>query len=450
MPSTGIARVSPRRAPPSRCCSSAARPARSPRSARARRPSRPRWRPTWDSPSPTCRGTRSATASASSPRRSDSSSATLGKLARDLALLAQSEVGEAFEAAAPGRGGSSTMPQKRNPVAAAIALAAATRVPALVATMLAAAVQEHERGLGNWPAEWETLPEIVLLAAGALDAMADAVAGLEVDAARMQANLDLTQGQLLAEAVQMALAPALGRDTAHALVADACRRATAQRRHLRDVLADDAKVGAVLDDAALRGLFEPASYLGAERRVHRPRARPLRAEGSLMPFADLAEVRLHYRLDGPEGAPVLVLSNSLGTDLDMWEAQMAALTAHCRVLRYDTRGHGQSSVPPGPYTIAQLGRDVVALLDHLALERVDFAGVSMGGMTGMWLGVHVPERIGKLTLANTAARIAPPDLWNARIEKVNAGGMAAISDAVLAPLVHAGLRGARARDASRR
>jgi 3-carboxy-cis,cis-muconate cycloisomerase len=189
--------------------------------------------------------------------------ATLGKLARDLALLAQSEVGEAFEAAAAGRGGSSTMPQKRNPVAAAIALAAATRVPALVATMLAAAVQEHERGLGNWPAEWETLPEIVLLAAGALDAMADAVAGLEVDGARMQANLDLTQGQLLAEAVQMALAPALGRDTAHALVADACRRATAQRRHLRDVLADDAKVGAVLDDAALRRLFEPASYLGA-------------------------------------------------------------------------------------------------------------------------------------------------------------------------------------------
>jgi 3-oxoadipate enol-lactonase len=150
-----------------------------------------------------------------------------------------------------------------------------------------------------------------------------------------------------------------------------------------------------------------------------------------MPFADLAEVRLHYRLDGPDRAPVLVLSNSLGTDLDMWEAQIAALTAHWRVLRYDTRGHGQSSVPPGPYMIAQLGRDVVALLDHLGLDRVDFAGVSMGGMTGMWLGVHEPARVGKLTLANTAARIAPPDLWDARIEKVTAGGMEVISDAVL-------------------
>jgi 3-oxoadipate enol-lactonase len=150
-----------------------------------------------------------------------------------------------------------------------------------------------------------------------------------------------------------------------------------------------------------------------------------------MPFADLAEVRLHYRLDGPDRAPVLVLSNSLGTDLDMWEAQIAALTAHWRVLRYDTRGHGQSSVPPGPYMIAQLGRDVVALLDHLGLDRVGFAGVSMGGMTGMWLGVHEPARVGKLTLANTAARIAPPDLWDARIEKVTAGGMEVISDAVL-------------------
>lgn len=150
-----------------------------------------------------------------------------------------------------------------------------------------------------------------------------------------------------------------------------------------------------------------------------------------MPFADLAEVRLHYRLDGSDRAPVLVLSNSLGTDLDMWEAQIAALTAHWRVLRYDTRGHGQSSVPPGPYMIAQLGRDVAALLDHLGLDRVDFAGVSMGGMTGMWLGVHEPGRIGHLVLANTAARIAPPDLWDARIEKVTAGGMAAISDAVL-------------------
>jgi 3-carboxy-cis,cis-muconate cycloisomerase len=188
--------------------------------------------------------------------------ATLGKLARDLSLLAQTEVGEAFEPVAPGRGGSSTLPQKRNPVAAAITLAAATRVPPLVATMLAAAVQEHERGLGNWPAEWETLPQILLLTAGALDAMADAVDGLEVDPARMRRNLDVTHGQLMAEAIQMALAPAMGKSAAHEHVAAACREAALQQRELRAVLAADAKVHAVLDDAALDRLFDPAGYVG--------------------------------------------------------------------------------------------------------------------------------------------------------------------------------------------
>jgi len=154
------------------------------------------------------------------------------------------------------------MPQKRNPVGAAIALAAAVRVPGLVATMLSAAVQEHERGLGNWPAEWETLPQIAMLTAGSLDAMHDAIDGLEIDAARMRANLEQSQGQILAEAAQMALAPALGRDVAHDLVANASRRAAAERRHLRDVLGEDARVTAILDRDALARLFEPQSYLG--------------------------------------------------------------------------------------------------------------------------------------------------------------------------------------------
>ena len=189
--------------------------------------------------------------------------ATLGKLARDIALLAQSEVAEAFEPAAPGRGGSSTLPQKRNPVAASVAIAAAVRVPHLVGTMLAAAVQEHERGLGNWPAEWDTLPEIVLLAAGALDAMAETVTGLDVDPARMRANLERSNGQILAEAVQMALAPTLGRDVAHHVVRDASARALREERHLKDVLADDPQVRAAIDEAGLARLFDPANYLGS-------------------------------------------------------------------------------------------------------------------------------------------------------------------------------------------
>ncbi|HSU43244.1 MAG TPA: 3-carboxy-cis,cis-muconate cycloisomerase [Casimicrobiaceae bacterium] len=191
--------------------------------------------------------------------------ATLGKLARDLSLLAQTEVGEADEPAAPGRGGSSTMPQKRNPVGASIALAAAVRVPGLVATMLHAAVQEHERGLGNWPAEWETLPQIVMLTAGALDAMAEVADGLDVHADRMRANLDLTHGLIYAEAVQMALAPAMGRDAAHSLVAGACRRASAQRAHLRDILESEPRVNEVLGREAIAKLFDPTAYLGESR-----------------------------------------------------------------------------------------------------------------------------------------------------------------------------------------
>jgi len=128
--------------------------------------------------------------------------ASLGKFARDVALLAQSEVGEAQEPALPGRGGSSTMPQKRNPVGAAIALEAAVRVPGLVSTMLTAAVQEHERGLGNWPAEWTALPDIALCASGALAAMVELVEGLDVDADRMRANLEITRGLIFAEAVR--------------------------------------------------------------------------------------------------------------------------------------------------------------------------------------------------------------------------------------------------------
>jgi len=189
--------------------------------------------------------------------------ATLGKLARDVALLAQSEVGEAQEPALPGRGGSSTMPQKRNPVGAAIALEAAVRVPGLVATMLTAAVQEHERGLGNWPAEWTTLPDIALCASGALAAMVEVVEGLDVDADRMRTNLDITQGLIFAEAVQMALAPEMGRGTAHSLVAGACRRAIAEHAHLREILAQEPKVTQILDAQALVQLFDSQHYLGA-------------------------------------------------------------------------------------------------------------------------------------------------------------------------------------------
>jgi 3-carboxy-cis,cis-muconate cycloisomerase len=188
---------------------------------------------------------------------------TLGKMARDLSLLMQTDIAEAFEPSGEGRGGSSTMPHKRNPVTSAIVLSAATRAPGLVATMLSAMVQEHERGLGGWHAEWTALPELMVLTAGALAHMADTMSGLEIDPARMRANLDVTNGLIMAEAVSMALAAKIGKAQAHEQVEAASRKAVAEKRHLRQVLADDKAVAAQLSDAELDRLFDPQNYLGA-------------------------------------------------------------------------------------------------------------------------------------------------------------------------------------------
>ncbi len=192
---------------------------------------------------------------------------TLGKIARDISLHMQTEVAEVFEPAGEGRGGSSTMPHKRNPVASAVALAAAVRVPGLAATMLSAMVEEQERGLGGWHAEWDTLPEIFSLSAGALHHLTDAVAGLELDPMKMAENLELTRGLIFAEAVQMALGPALGRLPAHDLVQAAARRALAEKRSLKDVLAADPQVAKHLPPAELGRLFDPRQYLGASQAM---------------------------------------------------------------------------------------------------------------------------------------------------------------------------------------
>lgn len=151
-----------------------------------------------------------------------------------------------------------------------------------------------------------------------------------------------------------------------------------------------------------------------------------------MPDAQLGDVRLHYRFDGPDGAPVVVLSNSLGTALSMWSPQMEALTRHFRVLRYDSRGHGASSAPAGAYSLAQMGSDVLALLSHVGVTRARFCGLSMGGMVGLWLGIHAPAHFERVAVSNTAARIGTPDTWNARIARVREAGMQGIVDAVLA------------------
>jgi 3-carboxy-cis,cis-muconate cycloisomerase len=185
---------------------------------------------------------------------------TLGKIARDISLHAQTEIAELHEPAEAGRGGSSAMPHKRNPVASAAILSAATRVPALVSTMLSAMIQEDERGLGGWQAEWETLPEIVTLTAGALHHLTAVAPKLEIDAARMRENLDLTRGLVFAEAATAALGEKIGRSQARALLDALTAQAAKEKRSLREVLAEHPEAKKHLSSAELDKLFDVRAF----------------------------------------------------------------------------------------------------------------------------------------------------------------------------------------------
>lgn len=151
-----------------------------------------------------------------------------------------------------------------------------------------------------------------------------------------------------------------------------------------------------------------------------------------MAFIQIDDIRMHYRTEGDPNRPCVVLSNSLGTDLSMWDAQADALARDFYVLRYDTRGHGQSERGNTPLTLDRLGRDVVQLLDAMAISRAHFCGISMGGMTGQWLGIHQPQRLNKLVVANTAARIGTQDGWSGRAAQVRAHGMDGVADGAAA------------------
>jgi 3-oxoadipate enol-lactonase len=150
-----------------------------------------------------------------------------------------------------------------------------------------------------------------------------------------------------------------------------------------------------------------------------------------MPFAKLPDTQLRYQFDGPANAPVVLFSNSLGTNFRMWDAQLSDFTQQFRVLRYDTRGHGESTVTPGPYNIAQLSRDVLHLLDVLSIDRVHFCGLSMGGMTGMEFASHSPSRVGKLVICSSGAKLGTAETWNTRIETVQKSGMKPVAAAAM-------------------
>jgi 3-carboxy-cis,cis-muconate cycloisomerase len=187
---------------------------------------------------------------------------TMGKFATDVKLMMQTEVGEAFEPSAPGRGSSSTMPQKRNPVACNFIVACASFVRQNVAAMLDAMIEDHERATGPWQIEWVAIPAMFLATSGALSHARALAEGLQIDPERMRANLELTGGLIMAEAVMMALAPHVGRERAHDLVGELCDRARKENRPLIDLLAANGEVSPHFDRPTLAKLLDPMSYLG--------------------------------------------------------------------------------------------------------------------------------------------------------------------------------------------
>jgi 3-carboxy-cis,cis-muconate cycloisomerase/3-oxoadipate enol-lactonase len=352
----------------------------------------------------------------------------LGKIALDVTLLAQTEIGEVSEPAGGGRGGSSTLPHKHNPIGAVLVVAGTRRVPGLVATLLGAMAQEHERATGAWHAEWEPLFELLRLAGGAAARTRDLLHGLEIHPQRMRANLEATGGLLMAERVAGGLTEGLGRVAANDLVQRLAAEAADSSRPLREILLADPTVRQHLDEAAIDRLLDSAGYLGsAGQLIDRALAAHQARRGTAPPARRGSDrrARLAYELSGPEQAPVLVLGNSMGTTSAMWDEQLAALTGRLRVLRYDHRGHGASEAPPGPYRIEQLGRDLLGLLDDLGLDQVSFCGLSLGGMIGIWLAANAPDRIDRLALCCTAATVNG-EVYLERAAKVRAGGTGSV------------------------
>lgn len=160
-----------------------------------------------------------------------------------------------------------------------------------------------------------------------------------------------------------------------------------------------------------------------------------------MPMIDADGCPIHVEVEGPDGAPALMLSNSLGTTLSMWDPQARAFAEKFRLIRYDRRGHGQSGAPKGPYSMERLGRDVLAVLDALRIEKTNWCGLSMGGMVGQWLGANAPGRMGRMILSNTACYYADKEIWNGRIRLLREKGLAAVADGTMERWFTSGFRG---------
>lgn len=409
--------------------------------------------------------------------------AVVAKIGRDITLLAQTEVGEVSEHAA-GQGGSSTMPHKRNPIAAVSAVAAAAQAPGLVATLLAA-TPDLQRGAGSWHAEWQPFTDLLRGTAAAVSWLRTSLSRLRVHPVRMRRNLAHTHGVLMAERVSTALIPRLGRLAAHEVV-EGCAARTSGQTTFADALSTHPQLADVLTRTEIDALLEPSTYLGStqffiDRALAAHVGAPLptarldgpewasadgppssgiglrggklaRASGAPLGVGDgLSTVRsagkafdgqvrgsmnpvdLHSVASGEVSHEPVLLMNALGSDLSIWDEYAHALTGNgFRVIRYDARGHGESPVPFGPYSLADLGNDLEGVLDRHGVTSAHVVGISLGAMTGLWLARHRPERVRGLVACCTSARPGTPQMWRERAAQARAEGMSGIATASVA------------------
>jgi 3-oxoadipate enol-lactonase len=347
---------------------------------------------------------------------------SISKIANDVCLMMQTEIAEVFEGKESGKGGSSTMPHKRNPVSSAAILANSYRIPPLVSTMISSLKQSHERDPGAWHAEWETMESIVQLTGGSLENCLQLLKNLEVDANKMLENLELTKGLIYAENVSLFLAQSMGKTEAHTFTENACKKAVQNNTTLENILVNE-NIG--LNKEMLAELFKPLNSLGnCESFTQNMIGKAQRK----MKFVEIDQQNIHYKIEGKSDLPFLILSNSLGSEMKMWDEVMPYLLSNFQILRYDTRGHGESKFIKTNETlsIARLAKDVIELMDKLNIKSAVFCGLSMGGLIGQHLGIHYADRIEKVVLCNTGAKIGDDERWNSRIKTISENGMQAI------------------------
>jgi 3-oxoadipate enol-lactonase / 4-carboxymuconolactone decarboxylase len=236
---------------------------------------------------------------------------------------------------------------------------------------------------------------------------------------------------IYAENIALALAEKIGKSEAHELVETWCKNANTEGVHLKAFISNKKEIIEYFTPTQLDDLFSPKNSIGSSNLL----IDNVLNENKIYTLNDIIHLSngldVRYKLEGNPSHPILVFSNSLGTDYHMWDAVMPFLLPHFQILRYDTRGHGKTSVTPRPYSIELLGNDLIALLDGLNIKKATFCGLSMGGLIGQWLGIHHPERLEKLIICNTAAKIGVADVWNERIENILKHGTPSIWDVTL-------------------